>query len=210
MKTMVKSVLVLLASSAACQSSHGANSASVEFAVVNRWGVFHKYKVLHFRESLVKASPDLAAAFHGLSGANIPFGNYDYELVPLPGDSSGEPVAGSVRVNRLQIHVTKALITTDTIGDLAPFTVAGTLEPPTVGRQPVWVIAENAYSQYREESTVDTHGAFQFHDIKGTNIIIVCVGSEVLMTTLLKLEPNTILDRLHIDLNTKKVNAHFK
>jgi hypothetical protein len=55
-----------------------------------------------------------------------------------------------------------------------------------VGHQPVWVIAENAYGQYREESTVDARGAFQFHDIKGTNIIIVCTGSEVLMTAYLK------------------------
>jgi hypothetical protein len=152
----------------------------------------------------------LASTFHGLSGTNIPYGSYDYELVPLPGDFSDEPLTGSVRVNRMQIHVTRALITNDTLGDLTPFTVAGTLSPPPQGHQPMWVIAENVYGLHREESTVDAFGAFQFHDIKGTNIITVCAGSEVLMTASLRLEPHTVVNRLHIDLNTKKVDVEFK
>jgi hypothetical protein len=77
----------------------------------------------------------------------------------LTRDSSDGPVTGSVRANRMQLHATKASITTDTIGDLAPFTVAGTMELPPVGRQPVWVIAENAYGLYREESTLDASGS---------------------------------------------------
>jgi hypothetical protein len=178
---------------------------SVRFTVVNRWGQFHDYKVLHFRIS--PTSPDLASSFRGLVAATIPYGTYDYELVPAPGDPSVERISGVVDVDRDQVHVTGILATTDSAGDWRQLRVSGTIEPRPQGREPVWVILENVYGGNREESTVDERGAFQFHHIWGNNVIIVCAGSEVLMSALLNTRPQESVNYVHVDLRTGRIKT---
>ncbi len=181
---------------------------SVNFTVLNRWGDFHEYQVLHFRKSL--ESPDLAKSFRGLSAVNIPYGIYDYELVPAPGDLSVERISGSVHVYRDQIHVTSVLETTDSIGHRAQLHVAGTIEPPPKGREPVWVILQNVYGRYRDESAVDNKGNFQLHHIWGKNVILVCAGSEVLMSALVNVGPHEMVNYVHVDLRTGRVKTELR
>jgi hypothetical protein len=178
---------------------------SVEFTVLNRWGRFHDYRVLHFRKS--SDSPDLATSFRGLVAARVPYGSYDYELGPAPGDSSVERISGSVNVNRDQVHVTGLLGTTDSIGYRPGLPAFGTIEPRPQRREPVWVILENVYGGYREESVVDERGGFRFNRIKGNNVIIVCAGSEVLMSALLIVGPQEIVNYVHVDLRTGKIKT---
>ncbi len=78
MKTIFSVLYAFVALSAAPRA------ASVKFTVLNRWSLLHNYRVLHFRES--PASPDIAPLFRGLRAAKIPYGTYNYELVPAPGD----------------------------------------------------------------------------------------------------------------------------
>jgi hypothetical protein len=181
---------------------------SVRFTVLNRWGHFHRYKVLHFRMSA--GSPDLASSFRGLVSAKVPYGFYNYELVPLPGDVSVEKISGTIRVVRDQNHVTNVLETTDSVGHRAQLPVSGMLEPRPKGREPVWVILQNVYGKYREESTVDDRGRFQLHHIWGNNVIVVCAGSEVLMSALVNIGPQDSVNYLSINLQTARVAAEFK
>lgn len=181
--------------------------ASVEFTVLNRWGINHSYRVLHFR--LSSTSPDLAPSFHNLAATKIPYGIYDYELVPAPGDTSVERLSGSVDVNRDQIHITNVLETADSVGHRAQLRVSGILEPRPKTSAPVWVILQNVYGKFRDESTVDDRGGFQFHHVWGNNVIIVCVGSEVLMSAPLSVGPNDLINQLHIDLKTGRINTRL-
>jgi hypothetical protein len=202
MKMMFRLIFAVLVASAAPSVPH---TGSVEFTVLNRWGNSHNYNVLHFRIS--KTSPDLASAFPGLAASDIPFGPYDYELVPAPGDDSDEKLSGQVDVYRTQIHVTSVLETTDSLGHRAQVPVEGMLEPRPKGHVPVWIILQNVYGKFRDESTVDDRGGFQLHHIWGNNVIIVCAGSEVLMTALVSVRPNEVVNHLHVNLKTGKVDA---
>jgi hypothetical protein len=184
------------------------NVASVKFTVLNRWGKFHDYKVLHFRMN--PASPDLAVSFSGLGAAKVPYGIYDYELVPVPGDPSLERISGTVDVNRDQIHITSVLETPDSIGHRAQLRVSGTIEPRPKGEEPVWVAVQNVYGRYREESTVDERGSFQLHHIWGNNVILVCAGSKVLMLALLNIGPQESMNYVHVDLRTGTVKTELR
>jgi hypothetical protein len=180
---------------------------SVRFTVLNQWGRPHSYRVLHFRST--SEHVDFAPRFHDLESADIPYGNYDYELAPGAGEQTNEDLTGRVSVYRSQIHVTRVLGTTDSLGHLAQFPVAGSLSPMPPGRGPVWVIVENVYGQYRQESTVDDRGAFQFDFIWGNNVVIVCAGSEVLMAGPLVLRRDEMIRNMRIDLRTHAIQTSF-
>ena len=184
------------------------NGASVEFTVLNRWGRFHNYRVLHFRMS--NTSPDLAAAFRALRAPNIPYGIYDYELVPAAGDDAEERLSGTVRVSRDQIHVTSVLDTTDSLGHRAQLRVSGTLDPRPKASEPVWIVLQNVYGKFRDESTVDEQGRFQLNYIWGKNLVIVCAGSEVLMSALVDVGPNNSVNGIRVNLKTGKVDTQLR
>jgi len=152
---------------------------------------------------------DLVERFDGLTALDIPFGTYDYELVPVSGNSETELVTGRISVERRQIHVTRVLSGTGSIGDLAQPPVIGSLDPRPVGAERLWVVVENAYGRFRQESTVDSNGRFQFEHIWGNNIVIVCVGSEILVAAPLVVKRNQILRGIRIDLKIQKVEPSF-
>ena len=170
--------------------------------------MLHEYRVLHFR--LGSSSRDLAPLFRDLKGSNIPYGIYDYELVPAPGDTSNERVSGSIPVYRSQVHVTNVLETSDSLGHRAQVQVAGMLLPHPKGNERVWITLQNVYGRYRDESTVDTRGSFQLNYIWGNNVIIVCAGPQVLLTAPLNVRPGEIVNYLRVDLNTGKLTAEFQ
>jgi hypothetical protein len=205
MKTMSRFFAAVVVLSATPAPQH---VASVQFTVLNRWGHFHNYRVLHFRAS--NTSPDLAAAFRGLLATNIPYGIYDYELLPAPGDASDENLSGSVWVYRDQIHVTNVLDTTDSLGHRAQLRVSGIVEPRPKGPDPVWVILANVYGKFRDESMVDDRGGFQLNYIWGNNVIIVCAGPEVLLSALVNVGPNDAVNSLHVNLKTGRVDTQLK
>jgi hypothetical protein len=188
------------------------NTGSVEFRVVNRWGRMHNYKVAHFRLSHVSPNlaPDLAPSFRGLAARDIPYGVYDYELVPVPGDFSEEKLDGSLSVHRSQIHVTNVLQTPDSIGHFAQVPVTGTLEPRPKGREPVWIILQSVYGRLRDESTVNDAGGFRLNYVWGNNVIIVCAGSDVLLTASLNVKRDEAVNYLHVHLDTGKIDAEFR
>jgi hypothetical protein len=193
--------LLLISSSAAPEQQ------AVSFTVLNRWGVPHKYKVLHFRQ--VAKGLDLVSRFDGLQAFDIPFGDYEYELMPAPGDRAVENISGSVSVSRSQIHLTKVLGATDSVGTLAQFAVTGILSPTPRRNERVWVIVENVYGRYRQESTVDGNGSFQFDYIWGNNVVIVCAGDEVLLTSPLVVRRDQAIRGMRIDLKTQKIEPRF-
>jgi hypothetical protein len=204
MKSKIFATLLVL--SAVAPSAQDA--ASVQFTVLNRWGQLHEYRVLHFR--LKNSSQELAPAFRGLKAAKVPYGLYDYELVPAPGDAAEERFSGSLWVFRDQIHVTSVLESSEFIGHRKQRHMLGTLEPRPMGREPVWVALQNVYGRLRDESTVDDQGRFQLNYIWGNIVIVVCAGSEVLMTAPLNVGPHDAVDELHLNLNTGKVETRFK
>ena len=110
-------------------------------------------------------------------------------------------------MSRDQVHVSR-LLSTEGLGHLATFPVAGVIEPRPTGT--VWVIVENVYGGRRMESTVDATGAFQVGDIKGNNIFIVCAGSEVLIVAPIKVQHNEVLTFIRVNSKTGKVEPVMK
>jgi hypothetical protein len=201
--TMISRMLATLVVLSAAPA--GQEVASVQFNVLNRWGQMHEYRVLHFR--LKGSSQQLAPAFRGLAASRIPYGLYDYELVPALGDTTDERFSGSLWIYRDQIHLTRVLESSESVGHRMQLRVTGTLEPRPKGGEPVWVSLQSVYGSLRDESTVDDLGRFQLNYIWGNNVIIVCAGSRVLMSTLLNVGPNDAINELHLNLKTGQIET---
>jgi hypothetical protein len=126
-----------------------------------------------------------------------------------PGDTSDEKFTGSVQVYRDQIHITNVLAGSDSLGHRAQVRVRGILEPRPKGREPVWVVLENVYGRFRDESMVDDQGGFQLNYIWGKNVILVCAGSEVLFSGLVNVGPHDSVTGLQVNLKTGRIDTRF-